>query len=127
MKTGIYKNIDKVFSGPEGSLNTLLRLYMRLIAVFILGLVSGVGLTFFADSSSLQRLQTLHAENSMATLVNTYTYNKKTVELLTSGKSKETLEELNKMLAIEKSILEKCLKEGCAPGIENEIEAAIKP
>ena len=24
MKTGIYKNVDKVFSGPEGALNTLL-------------------------------------------------------------------------------------------------------
>jgi len=29
VKTGIYKNIDKVFSGPEGALNTLLSVRMN--------------------------------------------------------------------------------------------------
>ncbi|MCH2159978.1 MAG: hypothetical protein MK096_14515 [Oleiphilaceae bacterium] len=31
MKTGIYKNVDKVFSGPEGALNTLLGVFMKVI------------------------------------------------------------------------------------------------
>lgn len=100
---------------------------MKIFSVFIIGLVLGISVVYFGGETAVQRVQNLHTENSMKTLANTYEFQMKTIEMLEAGNTEMALDRLRNMVAVEKSILEKCIAGNCAPGITDELQTKIKP